>query len=217
MEMLNSIGAQLVASFLAIWEQIVMWLPRVVGALVVLLIGGYIASLLRKLTKQLFHTLKVESFSERFHLHEKIRSMGLDVTLTHLIAGFVYWMVLLVFVSSSATLLGVEVVTRFIDRMIGFIPSIFAGMAIMVIGVMVADTLSHMMENVKMGGSYKMVVRAFILVIAFITAIEQIGIDVSFLAGNIQILVAGLSLALGLAFGLGGRDRAKQFVDKYLP
>jgi hypothetical protein len=60
------------------------------------------------------------------------------------------------------------------------------------------------------------VVRWFILVIAFITAIQQIGIDVSFLAGNIQLLVGGVALGLGLAFGLGGQHHAKAYLDKIL-
>jgi hypothetical protein len=110
----------------------------------------------------------------------------------------------------------VDVVSAFISRMIGYIPSIVAGLVIMGIGVLVADALTKVLGNVRLGHSYKMVVHWFILVVAFITAIEQIGIDVSFLAGNIQLLVGGAALALGIAFGLGGQHHAKAFLDKNL-
>lgn len=216
MDMLTSIGGQLLASFALIWDQIVMWLPRVLGALVILLVGGWISGMLKELVKKLLGLLKVEDLAGRIQLNQKIQSVGLSATVTQMVAGLVYWLVWLVFLSAASSVLGVEVVTRFIDKMIGYIPSILAGLAIMGIGVLVADALSGVLGNVRLGSSYKTVVRWFILVVAFITAIQQIGIDVSFLASNIQLLVAGASLALGLAFGMGGKDHAKAFLDKVL-
>lgn len=217
MDMLSAVGTQLLNSLMSTWDQVVLWLPRVVGAAIVLLLGVYVSGALKSLTMKLFGLLKVEMLSERAHFGQRLRAVGLEVTLTQLVAGLVYWLIFLVFISAAASVLDLEVVTRFLDRMIGYIPAIFAGLVIMVIGVVVADTISKLLENVKLGRSYKTVVRWFILVLAFITAIEQIGIDVSFLAGNIQLLVAGASLGLGLAFGLGGKDRAKMFLDRHLP
>ncbi len=216
MDMLTSIGEQLMMSFASIWDQVVMWLPRVLGAVVILLVGVWVAGMLRDLMKKLLDLLKVESLVGRIELDRKIQSVGISATVTQMLAGLVYWIVYLIFLSAAASALGMEVVTSFISMMIGYIPSILAGLAIMGIGVLVADALTGVLSNVRLGQSYKMVVRWFILVVAFITAIDQIGIDISFLTGNIQILVAGASLALGLAFGLGGRDHAKAFLDKHL-
>jgi hypothetical protein len=216
MDMLTSIGAQLLASFALIWDQIVMWFPRVLGALIILLVGGWISGMLKELLKKLFSILKIEDLAGRISLNEKIHMVGLSATLTQMLAGLVYWLSFLVFLSAASSVLGVEVVTRFIDKMIGYIPGVLAGLAIMGIGVLVADALGKVLGHVRLGDSYKTVVRWFILVVAFITAIQQIGIDVSFLAGNIQILVGGAALALGLAFGMGGKDHAKAFLDKVL-
>ena len=214
--MLTSVSSQLLASLVLIWDQIAMWFPRVLGAFIILLVGGWISGALKDLTKKLFHVLKVEDMAGRISLNHKIHSVGLNATVTEMAAGLVYWLFFLVFLSAASSALGVEVVTNFIGLMLGYIPSILAGVAIMGIGVLVADALSKVLGNVSLGDSYKTVVRWFILVIAFITAIQQIGIDVSFLAGNIQLLVGGVSLALGLAFGMGGKDHAKAFLDKVL-
>jgi len=216
MDMLTSVSSQLLASLVLIWDQIAMWFPRVLGAFIILLVGGWISGALKDLTKKLFHVLKVEDMAGRISLNHKIHSVGLNATVTEMAAGLVYWLFFLVFLSAASSALGVEVVTNFIGLMLGYIPSILAGVAIMGIGVLVADALSKVLGNVSLGDSYKTVVRWFILVIAFITAIQQIGIDVSFLAGNIQLLVGGVSLALGLAFGMGGKDHAKAFLDKVL-
>jgi hypothetical protein len=216
MDMLTNIGDQLMASFVSIWAHIVLWSPRVIGAVVILLVGMWLASMLKGLVKKLLDLLKIDDLAGRVELNQKIQAVGLTATVAQMLSGLVYWLVFLIFLSASSSALGVEVVTNFIGMMIGYIPSILAGLAVMGIGVLVADSLSKIMENVRLGHTYKMVVRWFILVIAFITAIEQIGIDVSFLAGNIQLLVGGAALALGLAFGMGGKDHAKAFLDKHL-
>lgn len=217
MNILNTLGNQLSDSFTGIGVQILLWIPNVIAAVIVILVGNYLAKLIQSIIKRVFNTLKVESFAEKLNISEKIKSVGFDFTVTQFIGGLVYWLIFLVFISASASVLGVEVVARFINQLINYIPSIFAGLVIMVIGVLVAETLGKMLESVRHGKTYKMVIRWFILVIAFITAVEQIGLDVSFLTENIQIIVAGVSLALGIAFGLGGKERAKSFLDKHLP
>jgi hypothetical protein len=216
MDMLTNIGTQLAASFASIGAQFVMWSPRVVGAIIILLVGMWLASMLKGLVKKLMHMLKVDDLAGRIELNQKIQAAGLNLTVSQMVAGLVYWLVFLIFLSAASSALAVDVVSAFISRMIGYIPSIVAGLVIMGIGVLVADALTKVLGNVRLGHSYKMVVHWFILVVAFITAIEQIGIDVSFLAGNIQLLVGGAALALGIAFGLGGQHHAKAFLDKNL-
>lgn len=216
MDMLTKLGDQLTASFIAMWGQVVMWSPRVIGALIILWVGVWLAGLLRDLVRKLLSMLKVDEMASRVDLNQKIHSVGLNATVAQMLAGLVYWLVFLIFLSAASSVLGIEVVSNFISKMIGYIPSILAGLAVMAIGVLVADAMSRVLESVRLGHSYKVVVRWFILVIAFITAIEQIGIDLSFLTSNIQLLVGGLALALGLAFGLGGKEHAKAFLDKHL-
>jgi hypothetical protein len=216
MNIVSSLGEQLLSSFSSIGVQVLSWIPNVLAAILVLLIGNYIAKLVQSLIKQLFKTLKIETYAEKLHVSERVKSVGFDVSVTQFIAGLVYWLIFLVFISAAASVLGVEVVTRFINQLINYIPSIFAGLVIMVIGVLVAETLGKMLEKVRHGKLYKTVIKWFILIVAFITAIEQIGINVSFLTENIQIIVGGVSLALGIAFGLGGKDQAKAFLEKHL-
>ncbi len=210
------VGQNIADSFMSIIRKFIEIIPDIIGALVVLLIGIFIAKLILKLIKQLFKAIKLETLSEKLSIDDKIKSAGINITLSGMLAGLIYWIVLLVFISASAQILNIEVVTLFVNKLISWLPAIFAGLAIMIVGVMAAEALGNVLENVKYGKTYKTVVRWFILIIALITALEQIGLEISFLTENIQIVVAGIDLAFGLAFGLVGKERAKDFLDRHL-
>lgn len=192
------------------------WLPNIVGAIAILLLGLFIARWASLLVKKLLNVIKINSISEKTGVNKLIKSAGIDATVSGLFSGIVYWLVLLIFINTATVILQIDVLTLFINKIIGWIPSIFAGLLIMIAGIVVAETLSKILAKIKHGDLYKTVVKWFILIIAFLTAIEQIGLNISFLTDNIKIILAGAALAFGLAFGLGGKEKAKQFLDKHL-
>lgn len=212
----TQVGQNIADSFIGIGNKFVYIIPDIIGALIVLLIGVFIAKLILKMIRQLFKAIKLETLSEKLSIDDKIKSAGINRSLSDMLGGLIYWIILLIAISAAAEILNIEVVSLFINKLISWLPAIFAGLAIMIVGVMAAEALGNILENVKYGKTYKIVVRWFILIIALITALEQIGLDISFLTENIQIVVAGIALAFGLAFGLGGKEKAKDFLDKHL-
>lgn len=210
------VGQNIADSFAGVISKFIDIIPNIVGALVVLIIGFFVAKLLLKLVRQLLKAIKLETLSQKLSIDEKIKAAGIHTSLSTVLAGLIYWIILLVFISAAAQALNIDAVTDFVSKLISWLPAIFAGLAIMIVGVMAAEALGRVLENVKYGKTYKTVVRWFILIIALITALEQIGLDISFLTENVQIVVAGIALAFGLAFGLGGKDKAKNFLDKHL-
>lgn len=210
------VGRYFTSVFATVLNIIGDWLPNIIGAIAVFLVGLFIARWISILVKKVFKILKVEDFSKKAGVDKLIKSAGIDSTATGLLAGIIYWLILLIFISTATSLLRVEILTDFINKLIAWLPSIFAGLAIMVIGIIVAETLGNILAKVKHGGLYKIVIRWFILIVAFLTAIEQIGLNISFLTDNVRIIVAGFALGFGLAFGLGGKDKAKEFIEKHL-
>ena len=210
------IGSDILNSLLVIFITFLQWLPRILGALIILLVGLWVAQLIRTLFQKMLKAIKLEALADKFRVNELIKSGGISLTLTDMFLWLLYWIVLLVFLSSAANVLGIPTITNFISVLIGYIPAIFAGLVVMLIGIIAANVVSEMLDKVAHGKAFKNVSRWLILLVAFITAVEQLGFNLNFLTENLTIIIAGVMLAFGLAFGLGGKDKAKQFLDKHL-
>ncbi|MBT4209391.1 MAG: hypothetical protein HOE19_00500 [Candidatus Komeilibacteria bacterium] len=211
-----NIGQEITASLLGVVYTIIDWVPRVIGVLIILIIGHYLAKGVKQLIKKVLKTIKFEDFMVKLKVTDMIKSQGVSLTISDIAVWLIYWLVFLAFISAAADVLAVPSITEFIAMVISYIPSIFAGLIIILLGIIAANTLSSFVKNFKGGDTYKQLVRWFILVIAFIAAIEQLGLDISFVTNNLFIILAGVMLAFGLAFGLGGRDKAREIIDRHI-
>lgn len=214
--MIKTTYYQITDTFSAVYAYIVAWMPKIIGALIVLIIGLYIADLVRKLVKVALQALKVDKVSEKVGVNRVLKSAGVSIGISGILSELVNWIIILVFLSASASILGVAAVTDFINKIINWIPSIFAGLVIMLLGVLAAEAVGKALDNVRNGVAYKNIVRWAIWVVAFITAIEQIGINITFITDNVKVLVGGAALALALSFGLGGKDKAREIINRHI-
>mgnify|MGYP003994304419 FL=1 len=211
-----NIGQEITSSLLGVVYTIIDWIPRIIGVLIILIIGHYLAKGVKHLIKKVLKAIKFEDFMVKLKVTDMIKSQGVSLTISDIAIWLIYWLVFLAFISAAADVLAVPSITNFIAMVISYIPAIFAGLIIILLGIIAANTLSNFVKNFKGGDTYKQLVRWFILIIAFIAAIEQLGLDISFITNNLFIILAGAMLAFGLAFGLGGRDKAKEFINKYI-
>lgn len=207
---------EITGTFSAVYGYIIEWLPKVIGAIIVLVIGLFIADIVKTLVKKIFISLKVDKVTEKVGVSKVMKSAGVTIGLSGILSEIINWIIILVFLSTSANILGVTAVTGFIDKIINWLPSIFAGLLIMLLGILAAESVSKALDHVKNGAAYKTIVRWAIWTIAFITAIEQIGINITFITDNAKVVVAGSVLALALAFGLGGKDKAKEIIERHI-
>jgi hypothetical protein len=211
-----NIGQEITSSLLGVVYTIIDWIPRIIGVLIILIIGHYLAKGVKHLIKKVLKAIKFEDFMVKLKVTDMIKSQGVSLTISDIAIWLIYWLVFLAFISAAADVLAVPSITNFIAMVISYIPAIFAGLIIILLGIIAANTLSNFVKNFKGGDTYKQLVRWFILIIAFIAAIEQLGLDISFITNNLFIILAGAMLAFGLAFGLGGRDKAKEVINKYI-
>ena len=214
--MFKSTYYQVAGTFTVIWGVFVDWLPRVFGAVIVLILGLFVADMVRVFVKKAVQALKIDKASEKVGVSRVLKTTGITLGVSGIISELINWIIILVFLSAAANILGIAVVTEFIGKIINWIPSIIAGLIIMLLGIMAAEAVSKALDHVQNGKAYKTVVRWAIWVLAFITAIEQIGINITFLTDNIKVVVAGAVLALAISFGLGGKDKAKDIIERHI-
>lgn len=194
----------------ATMNSVLAWLPQVMAALTVLILGWILARLLRRAAVRLSDGL------DRLW-HRLTQSPGLETLQTghpptHLLGLLVFWLVLIFFFGVAAHILELEFITDWLGLGLGYLPVILLSVLIVAAGVFLASVCRRLVESamvsaaVAQGRLFAQVVQGVIIVLTVMLALAQLGIDVSFLAIVFGITLAAVLGAIALAFGIGARD-----------
>lgn len=208
-------------SLLDLWSRVVTILPDLVGAVVIILIGFIVAPVLGGIVKKVIDVLKIDDLSERMGLKEMMKGYSPNFSVSLIIGKLVKWFFILAFVMAAADVLGWTRVTDFLNEIIFYIPQVLIAVIILVFGVIAGSffdtvvTKSLQGANAPVGKPELMgqITKWSLVVFAALAALLQLGIAPSL----IQILFAGVVLAMALAFGLGGRKKAEELLDVIAP
>ena len=192
------------------------WVPKIIGALIVFIIGWIIARFLRRIIRKFFELPGVVNFFEKVGIEGALRNTG--YTSAKLVANFVYIFLMLFVLLLTFQALGVQPIVDLLERFIAFLPFIFVAIAIVLIatwvGRLVADLVRPWAESQNMTWLPQIVLFGFAL-FGVITALNLLNIG---LVANIIVtsFLGGLGIAFAIAFGIGGIDTAKKWWNKYL-
>lgn len=197
------------------------FLPALIGAAVILVVGWLISGLLARLIERALKAVGLEGAVERGGIGDFIRRSGTRLTISGVISTLIKYFIFLIFVQAAANVLGIPQLTEIINRIILFIPNVVVAMAIIVIGSLIARFLSGLVRSSvsELGAGSPNLLAALTqyIIIGFsvIAAIDQLGIAATLINTLLIGLIGSVALAVGLAFGLGGRDVAAQIAQKW--
>lgn len=216
---LQTWGDVIVASLQQVWSSIANFLPLLVGALIVFLIGWIVAVALGKVVEQIVRALRVDRLLMQLELEKPIARAGWKLNSGAFIGGLVRWFLIIVFLLAAVNILGLTQVSGFLRDVVLYIPNVIVAAIILVIAALVAGAVEHVVRGSVEAAGYKgafagVVARWAIWIFAFIAALFQLGIATALLQTLVTGFVAVLVLSFGLAFGLGGRDAAASFLDR---
>lgn len=209
----------LVASLTVTWTQIQLFLPRLLGALLLLALGWLVARLVRSVLIRLLRALRVDVIAERVGIEDFLLRGGVRFTTVTLIAQIVYWGLFLVVALSTFNVLGVPVPASTIEQVAGYLPNVLVALIIVIFGSLLAQfargALQTYLNNIGMegAGAFATLAQAAILTFVVTLALGQLRIGGAVLVSAFQLAFGGLCLALALAFGLGGRDWAARILN----
>lgn len=206
--------------WLNIWDRFVAFLPNLIAAAIVLVIGWLIGMLVAILIDRLFRIIGLQTLFEKAKVDEVMTKAGVEKDSTSLLAAVAKWIIYLVAFVTAANILKLPEVANFLDRILAYIPSVIAAIAILLIGFVLANFLGTVVKaSVKVAGlasaeALSLIVRYSIGIFALLAAISQLGIATNLINTFFIGLVALLAIAGGLAFGLGGKDAAQEWIEK---
>jgi len=189
--------------------------------LAIVIIGWIIAKVVAGLVKKILVKVGADKLLTKMTLDEQLAKAGIKFKISTFMSKLLYWIILLGFVVSAAEIAGITALSAAVGTIVGYIPKVIMALIILVVGWWGINLLKKVLvaaldaAGVKFGKTVANIVYYFLFIVIAIMALGQLGIDTSIINDNIKTIIAGIMLALGLAFGLGGKDRAKKIVDDF--
>ena len=210
----------LASSLRELWLKVTDFLPELIGALIVLIIGLIVAAGLGKLVERIIYYLRLDTLMKQAGLEAYLQRANIRLNAGHFLGQLVYWFFIVVFLLAASDILGFTALSTFLKDVLNYIPSVIVAALILLTSLVVANFLRGLIKASVMGAKLH-AARTLgtiawwgMVVFGFLTALVQLGVAVQIINTLITGLVAMLALAGGLAFGLGGRDHASQWLSK---
>jgi hypothetical protein len=195
--------------------------PRVIGFLLILLIGWFLANLIAKLVAGLLRRVNFNSLADRSGITGFVSGMGIQTDASGFIALIVKWFIRLIALVVAFDALGLPAVSEVLRTFLLWIPNLLVGVLVLVIGGLLANAAAGLVRGAAtqagLGNANMLasVAKTAVWIFAIVVAVNQIGIATTLVNTLFMGVVGAAALALGLAFGLGGQNTARQIVDAW--
>ncbi|MBW2494385.1 MAG: hypothetical protein JRE43_06505 [Deltaproteobacteria bacterium] len=187
------------------------FLPSLLGAVLILIIGWLLSRSLGAATGRALRTFGLDRAATRMKISDVLERAGVTMTLSEIVARLVFWLLMLTFVLSGVETLGLTAVTSTIDRLIAFIPNLIGAALIVLLGLLLARFAGKVASSAAAAAGFPTAPRLGVAIqiavsgLVFVVAIEQLGIGTNVLIAPLTAVLAAAALSAGLAFALGAR------------
>lgn len=208
------------ASFGSFWTELVRFIPQLLAALLLLLIGWLLAKVARSGVVRLLKLLHFDRITERSGLESFLKQAELDVSMASILGNLAYWLIILVTIVSVANSLGLHMVADLFNKVVLYIPNVIAAVLVLVFGTILARFINRVvfawLNNIGFAGA--LTASSFseyaMMVFVFFVALEQLQIASELIIVAFTITFGAVALALAIAFGLGAKDWAARVLDQ---
>jgi hypothetical protein len=219
--LLNQWSDVLSLSFQNLWVGVINFVPNLVVALVILVLGWLIGALLGRAVAQVFRSLKVDDALRRAGFESFLHRGGVRLDSGAFLGALVKWFVIIVFLVAAFDVLGLAQVNLFLQEVVlGYLPRVLAAALVLLVGGVVGDIASRLVVTAaKTAGVASAhfagaVAKWAVWVFAILVALSHLGIATAFSQTLFTGVVIAISLALGLSFGLGGQEAASRYIER---
>lgn len=205
---------------LELWDTIVSYIPNLLGAIVVFLLGIIVALVLRGVIVKVVALLRIDELAKKLEIKSQFERAGIHLHIGYLFGWIVKWFFVIIALIAATDILGWKQVTEYLQQVVLFIPNVIIAVIILLAGILLANFVSNVVKSAVEAAQLASasflsgIAKWAILVFSFMVALVQLQIAPELIQVLFTGLVAMLALAGGLAFGLGGKEHAASFLDR---
>jgi small-conductance mechanosensitive channel len=204
---------------LELWETVVAYIPNLLGAILVFLIGVIIALVLRSVVVKVVALLRVDDLARKLEITAQFERAGLRLHIGGLLGWIVKWFFIVIALIAATDILGWEQVTDYLQQVVLFIPNVIIAVIILLAGIILGNFVKNVVKTAVEAAQLSSaeflsgIAKWAIFVFTLMAALVQLQIAPELIRVLFTGLVAMLALAGGLAFGLGGQEHAHRFLN----
>lgn len=213
-------GEAIVVALFGVWESFITLLPTLIGAVIIFVAGWLIAVALGKVAAKLVKAMRVDHALQKIGWGQRFSEIGISTNISEFLGGLVKWFLILVFLMAATDILQLNQITEFINSILLYLPNVVVAVVILsvvfIAGNFVYDVVkgSTKAAGVMSATMLAAISKWAIIIFGVLAALLQLGIASSLVSTIFIGIIAMVSLAGGLAFGLGGRDEAAMILRK---
>ncbi len=219
--MISTWSDVLSTSLKSIWLGVAGFIPTLIVALIIAIVGWIIGAILYKFVVQIVKLLRVDEALRAAGVEKVLARGGFKLDAGMFLGKLVEWFFIIVFLVAALDVLGLSQVTAFLSTVVlGYLPQVIVAVLIIIVAAIVAEAMQKVVvgtakaANVKSAQLAGKITKWAIWIFALLAAIVQLGIAVSFINTLFTGIIIAISLAIGLSFGLGGQDAAARYIEK---
>ena len=210
LESIQQIGQQFIDAF-----------PRVITAILIVLVGIIIAKITSRTTTKLLEKIGLDKIGAKLNDIEVIQKSKFDIKLSKLFGRVFYYILMLFFLIASADVLAMPAVSQLVTNIFNFIPNLIVAIFVLIIGLILAEALKKLVYSTLRSlaiPSAKILSNFlfyFLLINVFISALDQANINIDFFSQNLTVMIGGAVLAFGIGYGLASKDIISNFLASF--
>lgn len=205
-------------SLMTLWSGVAGFVPSLVAAIVVFLVGWIVAILFGRVVYHIVRILHVDNALTKVGFRQAWEKSGFSLNSAHFFRELVKWFFIVVFLMATTNILGLQEVTEFLRTVVFYLPNVIVAAVILLIGILLAKVLENFVRaSVKAAGLASAnflaeSTRWAVFIFSLLVALSQLGVADDIIRIVIIGVVAAGALAVGLSFGLGGVKHADQLI-----
>jgi len=219
---MNLIDKMLIEPFLSFYERVLQFLPNLLTSLLLLIIGIALGMILYAVFSRFFRTLNIDKFTERLGTMELLHKGGIKDPASILLAKAIKWVVIITFIIISLRALDIPPLEHLLEKFFLYLPNVFVAAIILFFGSLLGNFLGRaaliasVNAGLRISGLIARFVKYIVFILAATMALEQLGIGKETVIIAFAIIFGGVVLAFAIAFGIGGKEAAKEYLEKRL-
>lgn len=207
-------------SFQGLYTGIVEFIPHLIIAIVIFVVGWLVGKGLGRVVAQIVNSLRIDQVLKSTGLETVLSRAGFELSAGKFLGFLVEWFFIIVFLVASLEVLGLKMVTAFMAEVVlGYLPQVIVAVLILLVAAVVAEAAERVVTgsakaaSLHSAGFIGKVARYSIWIFAILAALSQLNVAPGFVQTLFSGIVIAISLALGLAFGLGGQASAARYLE----
>ncbi len=203
-------------------REVLVVLPNVLAMSIILLVGLVAAWSIGHVVERLLRVIGLDLLSNRLGVSAALARGGVKTDPSHLVGRTAYWLVVAFAIMGGLGALNLQPLNQFAQSFLAYLPRLFTAALILVVGYLLSNFVSQavLIAAVNAGIPPARIVAACsrwgVQLVAVAMALEQLGIAQNIVTEGFGIVLGGVVLAGAIAFGLGAKDLAKEFLERRL-